>query len=126
MGFTPPLIAAQIAQAGYSKDDIRKYIYDHAKIPAFEYTEHLQKYYPEYTVRDAIEQGKLPEFFGESEDPNRMLPIMKRLDQLLIVVSGDPNRNRCFIAAQCADQGLAVSKEIRLPSNWGQLLNKTK
>ncbi|MFC1820643.1 hypothetical protein ACFLZG_06120 [Thermodesulfobacteriota bacterium] len=121
-----PLIASQIAEGGYSKDDIREYIYDHARIPAHEYTEHLQVYWPEYTITNAIEQGRLPKSFGLSEDPARMLPVLKRPDQLLIVVSGDQNRNRSFIAAQCGSQGLAVSKEINLPLNWEQLLIEAK
>jgi hypothetical protein len=45
-------------------------------------------------------------------------------DEFLIIVVGDPERNRSFIATQCADQGLATSREIELPANWEELLTQ--
>jgi hypothetical protein len=121
-----PTVASRIAEGGYSKDDIRQYIYENAKIPAYEFEEELYVRRPGLTVRQAIEQGRLPRSFGVTEDPGRMLPIMHHPDQLLIIVSGDPNRNRNFIVNQGADQGLAVSKEIILPPNWERFSKKLK
>jgi len=121
-----PLVASRIAEAGYSKSDVRQYIYDNAKIPAYQFDEELAGLWPGFTVRKAVEQGKLPESFCETEDPARMLPVLHSPDELLIVVSGSSTRNRNFIVSQTGNQGLAVSKEIELPSNWEQLLNKAK
>ncbi len=121
-----PLVASIIAEAGYSKTDIRQYIYDNAKIPAYEFDEQLAGLWPDFTVNKAVEQGKLPESFRLTEDPARMLPILHAPDELLIVVSGSATRNRNFIVSQCGNQGLAVSKEIKLPPNWEQLLNKAR
>jgi hypothetical protein len=119
-----PLVASIIAEAGYSKDDIRQYIYDNARIPAYEFDENLGLLWPGYTVHQAVEQGKLPPSFCATEDPARMLPVLRSPRQLLIVVSGSSTKNRNFIVNQAGDQGLAVSKEIKLPSNWGQRSNK--
>ena len=121
-----PLVASIIAEAGYSKSGIRQYIYDNAKIPAYQFDEQLAGLWPGFTVRKAVEQGKLPESFCETEDPARLLPILHAPEELLIVVSGSSTRNRNFIVGQAGDQGLAVSKEIKLPPNWEQLLKKAK
>lgn len=113
-----PLVASVIAKAGYSKQDIKNYLYEHSKVPASEFDEELRGLWVGFTACKAVEQGKLPKPFCESEDPTRMLPVTHSPDEIQIVVSGSPSRNRNFIARQTGDQGLAVSKEIRLPANW--------
>jgi len=117
-----PMVASMLSENGYSKGDIRQYIYDNARISAAQFDEQLGGFWPGFTVRKAVEQGKLPEYFCETDDPERLLPVLHRPDQLLVVVSGFWNRSRNFIVSQCGDQGLAVSREISLPANWEQLL----
>ncbi|MFC1862123.1 hypothetical protein ACFLX6_02420 [Chloroflexota bacterium] len=46
---------------------------------------------------DAVRLGVLPKLYCESTDLNRMLPAWRSPDELLIVVSGDPGRNRAMI-----------------------------
>jgi hypothetical protein len=116
-----PLVASVLANGGYSKKDIRKYIFEHARIPASEFDKELAGLWVGFTACKAVEQGKLPKLFCETEDPQRMLPLMHSPDELLIVVSGSATRNRNFVSKQTGDQGLAVSKEIRLPANWAYL-----
>jgi hypothetical protein len=72
----------------------------------------------------AVKEGILPKLFCESEDPNRMLPVFHSPDELLVVVSGDPTRNRVFVTNQAGYQGLSTSKEIKLPKNWKKLLEE--
>jgi len=119
-----PLVASVLSEAGYTKNDIKHYIFDNARIPAYEFDENLGQLWPGYTVHQAVEQGKLPASFCTTEDPKRMLPVLQGPEQLLIVVSGSSTKNRNFIVSQAGDQGLAVSKEIKLPSHWGQRSNK--
>lgn len=121
-----PLVASILAEAGYTKQDIRQYIYDNARIPAREFDENLGLLRPGFTTREAVEQGRLPQSFCVTEDPERMLPVLHIPGQLLIVVSGSSVKDRNFIVNQAGDQGLAVSKEIKLPANWEQLLNEEK
>ncbi len=116
-----PLVASVLADAGYSKKDIREYIFDHARIPASEFDQELSGLWGGFTACKAVEQGKLPRLFCETDDPQRMLPLLHHPEELLIVVSGSAARNRSFVAKQTGDQGLAVSKEIKLPSNWATL-----
>jgi hypothetical protein len=117
-----PLVANILAEAGYTKDEIRRYIFDHARIPACEFDENLALLWPGYTIRQAVEQGKLAPSFCATHDPARLLPLLHEPRQLLVVVSGSSTKNRNFIVNQAGDQGLAVSREIRLPAKWGELL----
>ena len=117
-----PLVASIIAEGGYSKSDIRRYLYENARIPAYLFEELLHQEVTGLTINEVMQQGKLPPDFGTSEDPDRLVPLVHNPDEFYIVVSGMPQRNRAFVMAQIGYQGLATSKEIRLPANWKQIL----
>lgn len=117
-----PLVATVIASGGYSKDDVKEYLFKNARIPAHEFDEKVRRTWPDFTACKAVKSGKLPECFCETEDPNRMVPLVHSPEEFLIVVSGHEARNRSFVVAQCGEQGLAVSKEVRLPNDWPRLL----
>ena len=122
-----PLVASILAKASYTKNDIKKYIYDNARIPAIIFERELKNGIKTgYTIHQAIEEGKLPPSYCETDDPNRMLPLLRSPEQLMIVVSGPTARNRNFIVLQVGNQGLTVSKEIKLPTNWKQLREKVR
>src|SRR5690606_28791612 len=42
LGLTP-LVAGILASEGYSKDDVRRYVYEHARIPAWQFDEQLAR-----------------------------------------------------------------------------------
>ena len=125
-----PLVADIIAQAGYSKGDVRQYLYEHARIPARELEDRLNRHQPGLTlqsgqaIKEAVRCGRLPEVFALSEDPDRLIPVVHQPGEFLIVVSGSPTRNRSFVAAQFGNQGLNVSKQIRLPTDWKGCLDE--
>ena len=121
-----PLIASILSQAGYSKSDIKKHLYDNARIPARMFEHTLQEETTGLTIPEAAERYNLPPDFYQNEDPDRMVPLFHNPEELFIVVSGMPQRNRTFVMAQIGHQGLATSKEIKLPANWGQQLLKIK
>jgi hypothetical protein len=121
-----PLVASIIAQAGYSKGDVGRYLYENARIPAYLFEEFLHQEKTELTIAGSVEQGELSSAFYESEDPNRLVPLLHDPDEFFIVVSGMAQRNRAFVMAQLGVQGLATSREIRLPANWIKLINTSK
>lgn len=121
-----PLVASEIARAGYSKTDVKQYLFENARIPAYLFDEDLERDFPGLTACGAVKAGRLPEFFCETEDPNRMLPAVHNPEEFQIVVCGSMTRNRSFIMPQAGCEGLATSKEIKLPRKWGQLLKETK
>ncbi len=116
-----PCLADGIARGGYSKDKVRHYFYEHAKLPV----NRLRG-----STRDrflkAAEQGKLPRQFEGSKDPNRLIPLVLSPDDFMIAVSGDPAQDHCYVCAQNAFIGYPVSKKIELPANWEELLKKAR
>jgi hypothetical protein len=115
-----PLVANLIAKSGYSKKDIREYLFKNVRMPASEF----EIIFSEGVICDLVAAGRLEKQFCESKDPDRMLPLVHSPNDFLIVVSGDPTRNRTFVTLQGGEQGLATSKEIKLPANWDKLMNE--
>ncbi|MFC2048004.1 UGSC family (seleno)protein [Chloroflexota bacterium] len=108
-----PCVAQAIAQGGYSKDKVRQYLYEHARFQA----KRLEQLRPDCGLLcDVVKQGKLPKQYCESEDPNRLVPIVLSADDFMITVSGDLARDNCFICAQNGYIGYPVSKKIQLPA----------
>ena len=118
-----PAVATIIAEAGYSKSDIRRYLYENARITARQFDHQLRPQESTLTINKAVKLGKLPPDFGATEDPNRMVPVVHNAEEFFIVVSGMSLRNRTCVLSQVSYQGLPVSKGIKLPTNWKLMLN---
>ena len=91
-----PPVAKSLASAGYSKQQIRDYIYEHARVP-FRELEFLLKYghSEAFTISDAVDRGIYPpEYLVGQDDLVRIVPSP---DVIHIVVCGDPNRNRVMV-----------------------------
>lgn len=116
-----PCIAETLAKNGYSKEKVKKYWFEHAVFPAKRFDRFgFRKIY------EAAKEGIISPQFGESEDPERLLPIVDSPDDFMITVSGDPGRDNCFLCAQNGFIGYPVSKKIDLPVNWESLLKEAK
>ena len=119
-----PIIAQTIAQAGWSKADVKRYLYEHARLPAWEFERQLR----DWNIRGAwnLEEdarlGRIPKVFYESDDPNRLVPIVWKPDDYMIAVTGDPLRNNAYVFAHNGYLGYPVGKKIGLPKNWERLL----
>lgn len=115
-----PPVAKSLAAAGYSKADVKRYIHQNARMPLREF-EWVVKYtmIMRTTLRERVEAGIFPaEFLGAPDD---MVQILSSPDILHIVVCGDPHRNRVMVFEGGHTQ--PTTKEIRLPSNWNDLLS---
>ena len=75
-----------------------------------------------YNLIVAVKRGSLDKRFALNDDPERLVPILHKPEELQIVGCGAPNRNRSFISGQFGKYGGDVSREIRLPADWGKLL----
>jgi hypothetical protein len=117
-----PCLAEAIAARGYSKARMRQYLYEHATFPAIRF----ERLRPDVgSLCDGVTRGKLPKHYCESSDPNRLVPLLLSPDDLMITVSGDPDRDNCFVCAQNGFIGYPVSKRIRLPVRWRELLRES-
>jgi hypothetical protein len=113
VGLTP-LVSGILADAGYSKDKVKQWIYEHALIPARLFDEQLARIEEGYNLHESVKRGKLSARFALSDDPERLVPVLHHPDELQIVVCGAPNRNRSFVSGQFGKYGGDVSKEIKL------------
>jgi hypothetical protein len=113
-----PALADIIAKGGYSKDAMRKYLHRHAVFEA----KRFERYFPDRRIHLQVKAGFLPASYAQSDDPNRLLPIVWSPADFLIAVSGDEGRDNCMICAQNGFMGYPVSRTIRLPSGWKEKL----
>jgi len=125
-----PLIAGTIARSGWSKRDVRQYLFDHARLPAHEYDKQLFQYLagadrPTRTLEERVALGEIPKLFCESPDPNRMVPIVVSPDDFMVTVCGDPSRDNAYAFSHNGFIGYPVAKRIMLPKNWDKLLKES-
>ncbi len=118
-----PAVARIIAEAGYSKSDLRRYLYKNSRITARQFDHHLCPQESSLTINRAVKLGKLPPDFGITEDMDRLVPVVHNPEEFFIIVTGMSLRNRSCVLSQVGYQGLAVSKEIKLPANWKEMLS---
>ncbi len=125
-----PVLAETIAKGGWSKKDVKQYLYDHARIPAWK-VEKLNwgwtNFAPDHvSLCDYVEEGVLGPQFCESEDPDRLVPIVCSPDDFVITVSGDPWRTNAHIFISNGCLGYTTSKRIELPVDWTEKLKVVK
>ncbi|MBI2906635.1 MAG: hypothetical protein HYX92_03145 [Chloroflexi bacterium] len=114
-----PSVAGVLARGGWTKDDIRRYLYETVREPAT-ILETIQRGLTSHRFCAAVEQGILSKDFCLSTDPNRLVPVFLRPDWIGVVVSGDPGRNQCKGYVQNHKQGVPVSKRVE-PRSRGRL-----
>jgi len=109
-----PPVAKSLAGAGYSKQMIRAYLYEHARVP-FRELEFLLRYghSEAFTIRDAVARGIYPEEYLVGQD--EAVRVLPNPEVINIVVCGDPNRNRVMVL--WGGYVNPVTKKIRLASN---------
>jgi hypothetical protein len=119
-----PIIAETIAGWGWSKQDLKRHLYDHARISAFEFERILRDWTnkPTWDLREEHMLGRIPQVYHESDDPNRLVPLVWEPDDYMIAVTGDLMRNSVYIFAHNGVLGYPVGREIKLPNNWSALV----
>ena len=59
----------------------------------------------------------------ESDDPNRMVPIVLEPDDFMVLVSGDPLRTNAYSFTHNGYLGFPVAKKIQLPKDWAERIS---
>ncbi|MFH1602378.1 MAG: hypothetical protein ABIH03_00540 [Pseudomonadota bacterium] len=91
-----PPIAISLASAGYTKQDIREHVYEHARVPYKELEFLIEYGHSEaFKIPDLVERGLLPEEYLVKEDD--LVRVLPSPDVINIVVCGDPDRNRAMV-----------------------------
>jgi hypothetical protein len=123
-----PILAQTIAKAGWSKADVKQYLFDHARTPAWRVEALMDKWvdFRIYGLKRQVNLGRLPKAFHESDDPNRMVPIVVKPEDFGVLVTGDPLRTNAYSFTHNGHLGFPVAKKIQLPKNWTERLAKLK
>jgi hypothetical protein len=123
-----PILAETIARAGWSKDDVKRYLFKHARMSAARVESITETWadFPIISLKQQVNLGKLPKDFAESDDPNRLVPIVLEPDDFMVLVSGDPLRTNAYTFAHNGYLGFPTAKKIRLPANWAKRIGVKK
>ena len=91
-----PPVAKSLAAAGYTKDKIREYVHEHARV-TFRELEFLLKYghSEAFTIAEAVKRGIYPEEYLVG--PDDLVRVLPSPDMIHIMVCGDPHRNRLMV-----------------------------
>jgi hypothetical protein len=118
----PPVLAETIAKAGWSRRDLKVALWDKARLPAWRFEHYLGHWTNLVPGRrslvDFVNMGRAPTVFAESTDPDRLVPIVGRPDDLLVAVTGDPLRTNAYVFAHNGMLGYPSAKAVRLPADW--------
>jgi hypothetical protein len=117
-----PILAETLARAGLSKAEVKRQLFLRARLPARQ----VERYIGEWTnivpgsprLVDLVRRGALATVFGESDDPERPVPIVARPEDLMLAVSGDPLRANACTFVSNGMHGYPTTKRIRLPREW--------
>lgn len=120
-----PSIAQVLAKDGWSKNDVRAYLYKRCQMSVRD----LEKWawrtgHTDFSVSGLVAAGKIPKSYAESEDPERLVPVFFRADTIGIVVAGDPGRNQA--KGYVHNHRPPVSRRVNLPANWPSLVRASQ
>jgi len=109
-----PILARTIAKAGWSKTDIRKFLFEHARMPAWQFERLLRDWNtrPSWNLTKEVAEGNIPKIFAESDDPERLVPVVWEADHILIAVTGDPMRTNAYVFAGNGQLGFPTTRRI--------------
>ncbi len=113
-----PLLARKFASADWSKDDVRAALFNQARMPAWRFEKLIGEWSNLTTGRrnlfELASAGEIPPVFGETENPDRLVPIVSEPSKFLICVAGDPNRANAYVMSNDGPHGDWTTKRIDL------------
>ena len=115
-----PIIAETIAGWGWSKQDLKRHLFENARITACEFERMLRDWTqkPIWNLAEEEKAGRIPKIYHESDNPDRTVPLVWKPDDFMIVVTGDLTRNSVYVFAHNGVLGFPVAKRIQLPKEW--------
>jgi hypothetical protein len=110
---TPPH-AKVLARKGWTKDMLKKYISEFARVPAYRHGHFYE------TNKAIAKPGMVP---MNAMDP---IPIIPNPNHIKILVAGGPGAFMGLVSSAALGGTSWVTKKIELPSNWNKLVAKYK
>jgi len=127
-GVWNPLIVAgpsvaKVIAAQWSKDQVRKYIYDRILVTAERITHYARMTStPTFSLARLVNDGILPAQYAQSDDPQRLLHAILAPEMIEILVAGDPGRNQSRAYMGNHIQGPPTSRRVELPPRWKEMI----
>lgn len=106
--------ARMLARDGYTKDSIREFIYEHARIPFAKY----RKKFLDPGATGLI--AGVPDWVTKTTDPSVLIPV-PFIDNFIIMVAGGPGEKNMIVP--CWTNASAVTRPVVLPKEWAQLVD---
>ena len=111
-----PLLARTYANAGWGLAQVQAALFEHARIAASDF----ERFIGEWTnltagrpkLVDLVAEGTLPAVFAETDNPDRLVPIVTCPKRLLVAVAGDPNRANAYAFSNDGPHGWWTAKRI--------------
>ena len=109
-----PILAERLADSGWSKQRVREYLFDKARLPAWQFERILRDWFgkPVWNLAEQVKLGKIPPVFAASEDPERLVPLVWAPEHYMIAVTGDPLRTNAYVFSHNGQLGFPVTKRI--------------
>ena len=112
-----PILADALARAGYDKSAVRRALHARARLPA----SRIERYVGAWTnivpgrprLADLARRGELSAVYAESDDPERLVPIVAEPEAIMIAVSGDPLRTNACTLVSNGLHGAPTTKVVR-------------
>ncbi len=113
-----PMIARVFGDAGWSKADVQAALFDHARIPAWRFEKLIGEWSNLTAGRRSLielaDAGLVPAAFAESDDADRLVPIVTEPDRFVVAVAGDPTRANAYVMSNDGPHGDWAAKAIDL------------
>lgn len=119
----PPSHAKTLARAGWSKQEIKEFIADYARMPASRLGlggPDLASVNPNEKLAHSLYKGRIP--VRESD----MIPLIRDPAYIKIIVAGGPGAFIGHIVGGGPTPGRKATQKIELPANWDKLVQKYK
>jgi hypothetical protein len=115
-----PILAQTLARAGLSKQDVQRRLFEAARIPASRFERYMSGWTNllpgRPSLHDLVERGRAAPVFAESDDPERLVPVVEKAEDIMIAVSGDPLRTNAYVFGHNGILGYTTTKPVRLPA----------
>ena len=111
-----PILARTFGRAGWTKHDVRQALFRQARIPAWKFEKLIGEWSNltagRRTLIDLVASGLIPADFADSDDPDRLVPIVTSADKFLIAVAGDTGRANAYVMSNDGPHGYWTCKPI--------------
>ena len=111
-----PVLARVFGAAGWTKQDVQRALFEQARIPAWRFEKLIGEWSNltagHRTLVDLVAEGVVPPVFAESDDPDRLVPVVDAPEKILVAVSGDPHRTNAYVLSHDGPHGDWTSRPV--------------